>query len=593
MQGAYQFDNYKRIMVIMANKITPVKSPLESDLDDAPNRRVELSLRTQMSTMDGILSPKQIVEHALQNQHLAVAITDLNSVQAFPDFYNASKNTPLKAIYGATFQVIDENPGTVKNGASDHKLTALEYVVFDLETTGLSPILDEIIEFGAVKIVDGKITDHKQFFIKPSRSINAQITRLTGITDEHVSRACSQVEGLKQIIDYLGKAVLVAHNANFDWAFLAEKVAHFGLPPLTNPIIDTLIVARIVDPKSKKYRLENFVRRLGIAYNRVAAHRADYDANVLANAWLVALRILESQKIITLKDLADYRHQSLWEKAFAYEVTLLVKNQRGLRDLFELISLSHTKQYWKTPKLFWSDLTNLPNLLVGSGGLHSHLVNKMLRDTTEEIRREISRYDYIECQPPENFAHLIGDDLSREQLEQMLKMLVDEARQQNKLVVASGDVRYLRPQDQVFYQVYIYSKGLGGERHPLYRYLKNDAPIPELYFRTTRQMKKAFAFLEDSRLIEQIVVLNSQKIADQIDKIVVIKDRLYPPALDQAHEKLLQLVDHNARQIYGQNLPQIVADRLKKSLNRFKSTATQSFTESPTYLSTNRLKTVT
>lgn len=567
IEGSYQFDHYKKQMTIVARKIIKSQNPHKARIDEAKTKRIELSLRTQMSTMDGIISPQALMEKLVLWKHQAVAIVDWNSVQSFPDFSKEAQKHKIKPLYGATFSTIEKNNQAIKNNEKNLSLETLEYVVFDLETTGLSPIFDDIIEFGGVKIHNNQIVDRIQFFVKPQKKISEHITRLTNITNEDVQNAISEQAAMNKIVDFIGDSTLVAHNALFDISFIYEKLHKYKMPIIKNTVIDSLIVARILHPNAKKFRLESYVTRLGIEYDANAAHRADYDASVLALAWMRSINLLRSFDILTSIDLEKFDDKNLYTKAFAHEVSVLTKNQDGLKDLFTLISQSLTDNYFNSPKIFFDTLINKrDNLLLGSGALNSRLVNKMLRGTKNDIIKEIAYYDYIEVQPPQNYAHLISDDFTIANLHEILTFVIEESLKQQKIVVATGDVRYLDLENRLYHEIYVYAKGLGGERHYLYNYGRKEQVLPYQHLLTTNEMKAAFNFLENTNLIEQIVVKNTHLIADQITDVEVIKDKLYTPSFANADEKLKNLVFENARKIYGQKLPQIVEERLEREL---------------------------
>ncbi len=566
IEGAHQFDAYKKQMTILARKIVKSINPHYQRIDEAKTKRIELSMRTQMSTMDGVVNPRQIIEKLSLWQHEAVAIVDWNSVQSFPDFYQASKKSSLKPIYGATLSTINKNIEAIKNPRDDRLLEEQTYVVFDLETTGLSPIFDDIIEFGGVKIKNHEIIQRVQFFIKPTKLISDEITRITNITNEHVKDAISEKSAMQKILDFIGDSTLIAHNANFDMGFIYEKLVKYNYRLINNTVIDTLIVARMIHPKAKKFKLENYVSRLGVEYDLAAAHRADYDAHVLAQAWILTFSFLRNLNINTEQDLATYLSHDLYAKTFSHEVTVLVKNQAGLKDLFHLISLTLTNNYFNSPKLFFNDLKISDNILLGSGALKSRLVNKMLRGSKQDIIEEISHYDYIEVQPRQNYLHLINDNFTIENLNEIINFVIIEAKKQNKIVVATGDVRYLEAKDRIYHEIYVYAKGLGGERHYLYNYHQKEQVLPYQHLLTTNEMKAEFKFLEDINLIDEIVVKNTHLIANQIERVEVIKNKLYTPNFTDADKNLRALVFANAQKIYGHPLPIIVKERLEQEL---------------------------
>lgn len=567
--GTYQIDSYTKEPTIISKGMKKIFNKDDARIDNAPEKRIELNARTRMSTMDGIVSAKQIVNRAKAWGHKSIAIVDTESVQSFPEFYHATKGTGIKPIYGVTVNAINKNPGAIFN-AQSKELSNQDYVVFDLETTGLSATYDDIIEFGAVKIRDGQVLERKQFFVKPTKPIPPFITEITNIRNEDVVDAKPESEAIKDIRDYLADATLVAHNAQFDINFVNEKLDKYGFEQISNPVIDTMIVARMVDQKAKRFRLENVATRYGVVYDSTVAHRADYDADILAKVWLRMIDNLKDMQINTQHELRGFRAEYVNEKAFSKEVTLIAKNQEGLKELFEIVSQSLTDNLYKRATVFYEDLATRQNVLMGSGALRSKLVDYMLTGSRQQVIDEISKYDYIEIQPLQNFAHKINDSISKEDLESSMRFVVQEAKKQGKLVVATGDVRYLDPRQKLYHEVYINAKGLGGIRHYLFRYNQKNPVYPDQHMLTTDEMLKAFAFIGDIHLVKEVVIKNPNLIADQIEEIQVIKDKLYTPKFGNSDEELEKIVYAKAHEMYGNLLPKIVDDRIKKELTPIK-----------------------
>ena len=569
ISGAYQIDSYTKEPTILARKIVIRKSDDAGRTDMAEVKRVELAARTRMSTMDGIVSAKQLVDRAIKWGHKAITVIDADSVQAFPEFYNSLRGKDLKGIFGSSFSVIEKNSGGIY-WPQNKPLEDDTYVVFDLETTGLSPEFEDMIEFGATKVIGTHIVERKQFFIKPTKSIPQFITDITSITNEMVADAKPESEAILDIKEYIGDATLVAHNANFDITFINAKLVKYGHQPLTNPTIDSLAVARMVQPKSKKYRLESVANRYNVTYDTMVAHRADYDADVLARVWLRMLVDLKELNVFTQQDLYDYTHPTMHEKKFNKEISIIAKNQKGLKKLFQLSSKALTEQFFRGPKLFVEDLKHDEDLLIGSGALKSRLVDRMLFGSKEQVKEEIAIYDYIEIQPLKNFAHVINRGFDENNLKEMIKFVIEEAKRQNKIVVATGDVRYLDKKDKLYHEVYINAKGLGGARHYLFKFNEENPVYPSQEMLTTKEMMDEFQFLEDPKLVKELVVENSNKIADMIEDVQVIKDKLYTPTFGDSDESLESKVYENAKKKYGENLPTIVENRIKKEIEPIK-----------------------
>ena len=566
VKGRYEFDAFIKEPVIAITKITLRKKLSTERKDEAKVKRVELSTRTKMSAMDGISSAEQIVANAEKWGHDAIAIVDTNTIQSFPDFYHATKKSKVKPIFGATFDVVSKNARAIYNPI-EKDLASDKYIVFDLETSGLSPIFAEIIEFGATIVENGGIVSKKQFFIKPENGITDFTTQLTGIKMSDLEGAVDQKEGIKLIKEYLEGHTTVAHNANFDITFINEKLEKFGMEPLKDPVIDSMVVARIINPAAKRFRLGNVATRLNVGYDSSVAHRADYDAEILARIWIKALSQLKDLGVNTQTELYNFNNRELVMKSFSNQVTLLAKNQLGLKELFKYTSQALTDNFARGPKLLIEELADRENCLMGSAGLKSRLVDRMFYGSKRQIIEEIALYDYIEVQPVQNYLHIINRGTRKEDVESILKFVVDEARKQGKLVVASGDVRYIDKTDKIYHEVYIAAKGLGGARHYLFRFNEEDKVYPDQHMLTTQEMIEAFAFLGDVRLVEEIVITNTRLIADQIERVQVIKDKLYTPKFGDSDAELTKLVYKTAREEYGEILPEVIEKRIEKELD--------------------------
>ncbi|MCK5866855.1 MAG: PolC-type DNA polymerase III [Mycoplasmataceae bacterium] len=564
--GNYAIDPFSTQPTITLNKSPRIvkNASLNRD-DDEPIKRVELSARTKMSTMDGVVSAKLLFERAEKWGHKAITIVDKDSLQSFPDFFYASKNSTVKPIYGVTLSTINKNNGTIY-WPKDNNLENDTYVVFDLETTGLSPEYNEIIEFGAALVKGGQIIETKQFFIKPKGDVPEFTTKLTGITNDMVKNSPSEEESIIAIRDYLLKGTIVAHNANFDITFVNAKLAQYGHEAIEVPTIDSLATARLVLPEQKRFALRFVSKKYGVIYETEVAHRADYDANVLARVWMKMIYDLKELGINSQQELTNHYSDSLNNKKFTKEISLLAKNQKGLKELFKFTSTGLTVNFEKHPKIFVEDLEKRVDVLLGSGSLGSRLVERMFFGSKAQVIEEIKKYDYIEVQPPKNFIHFINRGMKKEDVEDMISFVINEAKKANKIVVASGDVKYLDELDKIYHEVYISAKGLGGSRHKLFSYNEENPKYPIFNFLTTKEMREEFAFLSDVKLIEEIVVTNTNKIADMIEDIEVIKKDLYTPGFDDVDNKVNNFVYKTAREIYGDNLPKIVEDRIEREL---------------------------
>lgn len=567
--GSYQIDTYTHEPVILVKKMR--ESQAESCLreDNAINKRVELSARTKMSTMDGIIDAPTLVKRAEKWGHEAVAIIDHNSVQSFPDFFYATKESKVKPIYGVTFSTISKNSEAIY-WPHNNNLLEDNYVVFDLETTGLSPEYEDIIEFGATKVIGGVIAETKQFFVKPTKPIPAIITEITRIKDSDVINAKPESEAILDIRNFLKGYTIVAHNANFDITFVNAKLLKYGHNILEEPTIDSLVVARITQPKAKRFKLESVASRYSITYDSTISHRADYDADVLARVWIRMMHDLKDINVTNQQELFNYTSDQVYARKFSKEVTAIAKNQRGLKELFKYVSLGLTEHFFGSPRIFIDEFKKRENILLGTGSLNSRLMDRMIYGAKYQVKEEISKYDYVEIQPLKNFSHLINRGFDKENIKDMIRYVVQEAKTQGKIVVATGDVRYLDKKDKVYHDVYINAKGLGGRRHYLYKFKEESPVYPTQHMLTTDEMIYEFSFLNDFKLIKEVVVENTRKISNMIEYIEIIKKDLYTPKFGDSDANLTDLVYKNARKIYGNKLPKLIEDRITRELTPIK-----------------------
>lgn len=569
--GDIRFDSFSKEQTIFAKKIKPLDITENFIMDEEEEKRVELHTHSKMSIMDGLASVEQYITRAAKWKHKAIAITDHLNVQSFPDAYASSCKYPdFKLIYGVEMDMLKDKVDYVEN-PQNHDLRSTKYVVFDIETTGLSCLEDEIIEFGAVVFDElGGEKKKYNFLIKPSVQVSSFTTQLTNITNETLESQPTIEQVMPKILEICKNAILVAHNAKFDIDFLQAWLIKLNYPPLQNTVIDTLQLARNLMPDLKNFRLGTVARRYSVNYDDFTAHRADYDAHVLTDIFETQLRdLFDKYNVINDFDLEKIHDAQIYRRLRGFHTTILVKNQQGLTDLFKLISISHTEQYYSTPKIFQSTIEKFrTNLLVGTSCVNGEIFETARNKSQLALENVMQFYDYVEVQPVSVYIHLTQtSELSIEKIENVIKRIIKAAQKLNKIIVATGDVHYLDEKDKLFRDVYINSKGIGGVNHPLFDYKNRITLYPDQHLRTTREMKKAFAFLQDDTLVHQIVVTNTNKVTDMIEKVVPIKNQLYTPKIDNVENLLEQLCYKNAKQIYGETLPEIVSLRLKKELD--------------------------
>ncbi|MEE3928364.1 PolC-type DNA polymerase III [Mycoplasmopsis ciconiae] len=565
--------NYANINYVMVDRIIKTADLFEKRSDQEKNKRVELSVRSKMNTMDGLLTPSEIIDIAKQFNHKAVALVDNNSVQGFPEFYHSAKKAGIKPIYGSSISCISKHNEAIydyfDNFDYSQQIKECSYVSFDIETTGLSPRFDQIIEFGSVELNANEIINENQLFVKATIKLKDFTKNLTNITDQMLEEHGLEIrEAMSKIHQLLNNKIAIAHNAKFDLNFVNQLLFKLNMPKLNTLFIDTMTVSRIVFPEKKKHTLESLAGFLGENYDEKIAHRADYDAKVLAHVWKLSITKLNNMGIYTFEDLKNYKDETLYHKKFSNEISFLALNQDGLKELFELVSHTLTKRYYSSPKLFIEEIKKSPNLLIGSSSLKGFLIDKLLFSSEYELRKWIQFFDYIEIPAPSDFNHYIeSGDYTLEQIQQALKHLFDLSKEYNKIAVAVGDVRYKDLRDKLAYKMLVYSKGIGGETHYLYSYRKKDnLKLPDSHFQNTKEMLEQFAFLGNVQDLNDLVINNTNKIADLVSDITVIKDKLYAPNFDDSPNKLRDLVYKNAHLKYGENLPKVVEDRIKKEL---------------------------
>ncbi len=545
--------------------------PIKDDL--SKKGRYEFHISSKMNTMDGLIEPQDLINASEHYKILGAAIVDLNGVHSFPKFYNEAKNNKnFKAIFGATFSTISKNNQSVYGNINDIDFSQIEFVSFDLETTSLSPRYGDIIEFGSQAIFNSKLKEVHQFFLKTDHKLSDFTINLTNITDEILQKkGLTQVEGLKKIYEILNNKVAIAHNANFDMNWLIEKYSQYGLEAPNTIYVDSLIVGRMIFDDARRFRLQNLANRFNIEYTENEAHRADYDAKVLAQVWVsLQGRLRTKLNISNLKELSEYKSNSLYERAFSDEYAIIAKNQNGLKKLFQIVSNSLTTNYFDGPKVFVEDLPiNDPDLLIGSSTLRGALLEAFFFRSKVKFLEILKKVDYVEIPHPGAFKHILDNDITIETIHQGIKELIDYASKYNKIVVAVSDAKYISKIDEIAYKILVYSKGVKGIRHYLFNYEKaksNSLVLPEAHLLSTSEMKEAFSFLKDEKLIDDIVVENTYKLAELVEDIQVVKDKLYTPTLDNSKDKLYELVYKTAHEKYGENLPTIITERIEKEI---------------------------
>lgn len=558
VQGDVQFDKYAKEINIMAKNIMLAQPPPKRK-DNAEQKRVELHLHTQMSSMDGVTNVKTYIKRAIEWGHKAIAITDHGVVQAFPDAMNAANGTDLKVIYGVEAYLIDDLGNVVMcpKGQSLYDT----FIVFDIETTGLSKENDKITEIGAVKVENGKIIERFSTFVNPKKRLSEEIIKLTNITDDMLKDAPTIDKVLPQFLKFCGNGVLVAHNAGFDVGFIRNNAEALHMPSVDNTVLDTVELSRTLLPELKKHKLDIVAEHLGVSLE--GHHRAVNDAEATAEIFIKLVAMLEQKGITNIDEINVLASRTVnYNKLKPYHAVILVKNYTGLRNLYELVSKAHIDYYFRRPRIPKSEYLKLKEgLMIGSaceaGELYRALLDNKPKEYIEEI---VNFYDYLEIQPLGNNHFMIASQKidavrSVEDIKDFNRKIVHLGEQYNKLVVATCDAHFIDPEDAVYRKVIMTAEGFSDAENQ-----------PPLYYRTTEEMLTEFQYLGEEKA-QEIVITNTNKIADSIEKIKPIPDETFPPKIDGAEEQLKQITMEKAISIYGDPLPEIVQQRLNKELN--------------------------
>ena len=578
IRGYTKNDKYSNELVLNARDINISEKKDEERKDAAERKRVELHAHTKMSQMDGVADEEKLVKTAMNFGHKAIAITDHNGCQAFPHVFNLvtkynkgkEEKDKFKALYGTELTLIDDSVDIVLR-PKETKLLDTTYVVFDLETTGFNAGgADSIIEIGAVKINNGEIIDRFDELINPGRKLPQKIIELTNITDEMLEGKDNEENTVKKFKEWVGDSPMVAHNAKFDVSFIVMAHNKYNLGEFTNTVIDTLELSRALDTGYSRHSLSALVKRYDVPWDETAHHRGDYDAEGTALVFHKMLKKLVSRNFETIKDLDKLvSKDEIHKYGTSYHVNIIAKNKKGLKNLFKIISLANTKYLYKTPRILRSEIDkHREGLLIGSGCYESEIFRLARSKTDEELSNLINFYDYIEVQPPEVYDHLLqlGDFANKAELLEHIKKIIRVTKESGKLIVATGDVHQINPEDKVYREIIVNQKVPGGGRHPLAK--KDIKQIPSQYLKTTDEMLESFSFLP-KKLAEEIVIDNPNKIADQVDIIEVIIDTggiPFAPKIPNCTETTTDMVYEKAEGIYGCPLPYNIEERLASEL---------------------------
>ncbi len=528
-------------------------------MDTSVEKRIELHCHTKMSDMDGVSDVKDIVKRAMKWGHKAIAITDHGDVQAFPDAnHTVPADSDFKVIYGVEAYLVDDLKGMVTD--SQNQDLDADYVVFDLETTGFSPETNRIIEIGAVKVQNGKIVDKFSTFVNPQVPIPFRIEQLTSINDSMVIDAPVIADILPEFMKFCEGCVMVAHNADFDMSFIKKNCQRLDIP-CKPTIVDTVALARVLLPNLNRFKLDTVAKALGVSLEN--HHRAVDDAGCTAEIFVKFIEMLRERGMSTLDEVNAMGTSSVQnvQKMPTYHAIILATCDQGRTNLYKLISLAHIKYYHRRPRIPKSEFIRYRDgLLIGSACEAGELYRAILNGRPEEeISRLVNFYDYLEIQPLGNNAFLVRDEdspvASNDDLIEINKKIVRLGEQFHKPVVATCDVHFLDPEDEIYRRIIMAGQG--------FKDADEQAP---LFLRTTEEMLKEFAYL-GSEKAEEVVITNTNRIADMCEKISPVRPDKCPPVIENSDQMLRDICYNKAHKMYGDPLPEIVQERLDRELN--------------------------
>lgn len=632
MYGRVKEDNFSNGELVFMTRFKDI-NPIDPKLDwvradNSSKKRVELHAHTMMSQMDGVIDEVKLIKQAIKYGHRGIAITDHDGCQAFPHVFNEvcgynkkilapykdkikelktkkanidkdnvcdiklindeikkcememKKAPTFRAMYGTELEMSDDRLDIVIN-SNDGDIYGATYVIFDTETTGFNPGLhDSMIEIGAVKMKDGAVIESFDELINPGVLIDSEITDLTGINNNMVRDCPNEEVVTKKFKEWIGDLPLVAHNARFDVNMLEMAYHKYNLGSFDNTVLDTMIISQIINKDLKRHNLTALTKNYGITFEESDGsggkhhHRADYDAEFTGYVFFKMLKQLDKNIIKTFNDLANLPSEeeiNRWNREV--HVNMIAKTRDGLKNMFKLISYGSTKYLVKSARVP-RHLVNeyREDLLIGSGCYNGEVFKVALTRCDDDLKKVMEFYDYIEVQPPSNYTHLVArhDINSMDEVIYALDKIIRCARECGKLVVATGDVHTLNPEDKIYREIIVHQNVPGKGRHPLARYLnlKGYETIPDQYFRTTDEMLEEFGFLDDE-VKEEIVIDNTNKILDMCEDYEVIIDTggiPFSPKIDNSIETVIDLVYTKAKSWYGEELPYNIEERIATEL---------------------------
>jgi DNA polymerase-3 subunit alpha (Gram-positive type) len=562
-RGQVKFDIRSNDYVFNVNDIETYNRKKEKRSDNAEVKRVELHLHTNMSQMDGLIPYKKLLKKVSDFGMKSVAITDKNSIQLFPKLFHDKGD--IKILFGCELFVVDDEVKLITKD-SDYSLYD-EIVVFDFETTGFNAFAgDQIIEIGAVTIKNGEIISEFGELVDPGVKLRDEIINVTNITDDMLKGKPKEEEAFKRFKEYFGNKPMIAHNAKFDVSFIKACYEKYNLGVFDNPVIDTLEMSRVITPDQRRHDLSTLVKRYKVPFDEEGHHRATYDADATAKVYYRMLETVGSnyQTVSDLRKLINI--ESVMKTARPFHTTVLVKDNNGLKNLFKIISYASTTYFYKGARIPKSELTKYrEGLIIGSGCYHGEVFEAAKTKGDDDVLNIMSYYDFIEVNPPSILEHLIetGDFSNAFEMKETIKKIIRLADTLGKITCATGDVHTLDPNDNIYREILVAQKQPGGGLHPLFK--PDIKTIPNAYLMNTEEMLNAFDFIDKDKAYE-IVVTNTNIISDMIEDVEIIKPGLCAPKMENSAEEMKDIVYTTAHSIYGENLPEIIEERLDTEL---------------------------
>ena len=554
--GTYEYNSFSKEFGVIADVIEESEYFERKREDNAEEKRVELHMHTQMSQMDAVTSATDLVKRAIKWGHKAVAITDHGVVQAFPEAKKAAKDSDIKVLYGVEAYLVPDSLTSVVD-SQNQTIQDATYCVLDIETTGLSKLTEKITEFGIMKIKNGEIIDTFECFVNPEKPIPEKVVEVTHITDDMVKDAETIDKVMPKVIEFCGDSVIVAHNATFDMGFIKYNAEQLGLE-FNNTYIDTLALAKELFPDFKKYKLGIIAENLKIKVE--VAHRALADVETLVEVFKVMLKMMDEKGIENMSEIdAKLAEDVNFRTLPTYHAVVIATNKVGLKNLYKLVSFAHLDYFYKKPKMLKSLYQkHSEGLIIGSACEQGELYRAIVDGKSDEELEEIANfYDYLEIQPLGNNMFMVreGTVPSVETLKEYNQKIVALGEKLNKLVVATCDVHFMEPEDELYRRILQAGQG--------YDDADNQAP---LYYRTTEEMLQEFSYLGKEKAYE-VVVTNTNKIADMCEKINPIADYKATPHIEGCEQMIRDITLKRANELYGDPLPEIVQARIDKELD--------------------------